>query len=187
MKDDQPKTMFDVAVEVIPLSEPLKNWMRSHPEFIANLKFAYEDRFIPLGAALTSHPRDYLQDEVIGFIVYDMKVGKFKQDYIVNLGGTNTEFVLYSKAPGSQDHKNVHHIKSFFNKYDHDGSYERAHWLTLVQIDEMAKGKPFLAEMAHRTVAMVERGIEKPTQERIDEAYKAIIEHKRSQESDRRE
>lgn len=127
----------DLVIEAMPFPIELQAWCSSHPNFKKALKLSNPDRFIPLGMIITSHSPVKPQDEVIGFFAYDYFQEQFKQDFIVNLGGLNTEFMLYTSLPSGKSGlygKYVHHIKDFFLKYGSDGSYASTHYISLQTI-----------------------------------------------------
>jgi hypothetical protein len=73
---------------MMPFSDSLIEWCMKHPEFHSGLKLIYSERFISLGAMVTSYSPYRPNDEVIGVYTYDYKRKNpiFKQDFIVNIG-----------------------------------------------------------------------------------------------------
>lgn len=175
-------TIADVIIETIPFSEPLAQWCRQSSNVKSALKFSNSEYFLPIGAIFTSAPKNHLEDEVIGFIVYDPVKKCFKQDYILNIGKEDKQFVLYTKVPGGrQDNHEVKHIKQFFAAYDIEGGYRKDHHLSLEQLEHkaMSENKPFLAEMAWHAVELGHKGwMARPSQEKMCQVIEAIREEK---------
>lgn len=137
-----------------PFSDSLKNFMLTHSGFFQSLKLSSPNRFTSIPLIITSHtpmghPR--YQDEVIGMWYLDKsgqqcrrhrRICKFKQDFIVNLGTLNIEFVSYTenKSVG----KYVRPLSEFFKHYGnrgkfyHDGSEWQHHYGS---IDELPSGE----------------------------------------------
>ena len=111
-------TWYDVILETLPFSQEIIDWCRVYPEFQKGLKALASERFLHLGAIIITHPPG-TNDEVIGIYAYDYKNNPplFKQDFIVNVGETNKDFILYTGFPkGVQNTKYVKHINDFFSK-----------------------------------------------------------------------
>jgi len=113
-----------------PFSDELCNFMDQHPEFFQSLKLAKPNRFVFIPIIFTSHlpvghPKS--ADEVIGVWYLDKKSLKenskplFKQDFIVNIGKSNHEFISYSAV--NKDGKYVRPIKEFFKNYGENGKF----------------------------------------------------------------
>lgn len=115
--------LTDTLIEAMPFSDSLADWCRNNPNFKTGLKFANSRNFLALGLILTSSAPHKPNDEVIGCLVYDMKQKIFKQDFIVNVGGNNTKFILYSKRPDTNYDKYSQHINTFFADYGLNGQY----------------------------------------------------------------
>jgi hypothetical protein len=145
----------DVVFEAMPFSSELVEWIRARPDFKEGLKFSNPDGFLALGAISCSHTPDVPGDEVIGFFAYDTKEKLFKQDFIVNVGGTDTQFVLYSKQPSKRYGKYVKHFNEFKAKYAINGRYQNVHHLSLADLDAM--NNPGLSERARDTIALANR------------------------------
>lgn len=131
-------TFKDLILETLPFREEILYWCKTHQEFKNNLKALVSRRFLPLGVITISYPSG-TNDEVIGIYAYDYKNNPplFKQDFIVDVGMTHKEFVLYTGFPkGTQSTKDVKHIKEFFIKYGQDGNYADSHHLTFEQLPE---------------------------------------------------
>jgi len=107
-------SLTDVLIEVMPFSVELAAWCRDQPSFRRALKFS-NDRFLPLGAIRQRVPTNS-KDKIIGFYVFDLQTGEFKQDYIVDKEARSTEFHLYTVA-GRQEDQYVKHINDFANRY----------------------------------------------------------------------
>jgi hypothetical protein len=138
----------------MPFSDKLIEWCRKYPDFKEGLKITNPANFIALGAALTSYTKNKPDDEVIGFMSYDMDKKYFKQDFIINVGGNYAKFVLYSKVPSKKYGPYVQHIKQFFAVYGKNGDYAGTHHMTLEELDVKA---PKLSERARQAIALAER------------------------------
>lgn len=92
-------TLKEVILELQPFSDELNNWCKTHREFFSALKNIYPEKFISPAMIVTSYPPT--GDEIIGVYTYhhEMKKPIFKQDFIVNVGRLNTEFILYTRNP----------------------------------------------------------------------------------------
>ena len=89
----------DVTIEAMLFSDRLILWCNSHAEFKEALKATNPDRFIALSHVTASHSQNKPKDQVIGFYIHDYLAEKFKQDFIVNVGGADDEFVLHTRLP----------------------------------------------------------------------------------------
>lgn len=127
--------LTDVVIEAMPFSDNLVKWCQKHPNFKSGLKFDNSDRFLALGLILTSpSPPHKPDDEVIGFLVYDMKQKIFKQDFIVNIGKRNVKFILYSKRPDNNYDNYSQPIEGFYVEYGANGQYYKdTHHYTVAQ------------------------------------------------------
>lgn len=134
-------TLAEVIIETMPFSDELKDWCKTHAEFLAALKNIYADRFISLGAIVTSYSPNYPDDEVIGIYTYDYqrKNSIFKQDFTVNKGKLNNEFILFTRNPKGVNSKYVKDINEFFATYGKDGFYVNSHHLALEELPDQLK------------------------------------------------
>lgn len=177
-------TVADVIIEAMPFADALIAWCIKYPDFKEGLKFSNPDGFLAMGAVLTSGTANAPGDEVIGFLVYDMNEKYFKQDYIVNVGGDYTKFMLYSKIPSKKYGQYVQHIKQFFAQYGKNGDYANTHHLSLADIDAM--NNPDLSERARSTIALAGRidqhGRNRPTQAELAETLVKIRESRAKNE-----
>lgn len=164
---------------MMPFSRELINWCKIHPEFQSALKIIYSERFLTLGAIVTSYSPNYPTDEVIGIYTYDYirKHPIFKQDFIVNKGKLDNEFVLFTRNPKCGSTKYVKDINVFYATYGKDGYYINSHHLTLEQLPAE------LRERGNRTIALANKlktGIYmKPNQDHIDKVYNELNSVKR--------
>lgn len=151
-------TWKDLILETLPFRKEILNWCKLHSEFQEALKVLASERFLHLGTVVTSYPPG-TNDEVVGVYAYDYKNNPplFKQDFIVDLGNTHKEFVLYTGFPkGTQNTKYVKHINDFFSKYGKNGNYAVSHHLTFDQL-------PNDPEIRRRAMSMIERAKDLPT------------------------
>ena len=132
----------DIIMNMQPFSDAILDWAKKHPSFSRALKIIYPDRFITLQALSISYPT-HTSDQIIGIFAYDYRAEKFKQDFIVNVGNENKEFILYTKLPGKSPpySKYVQHINGFFTKYGTDGQYAQTHHPTLEELPEEIKSR----------------------------------------------
>lgn len=165
-------TAEELIIEMMPFSEEIKRYCKKYPSFFNALKVINFNRFITLQVVMITHSPNYPQDEVIGVYVYDYmsKTPRFKQDFIVNVGGKGEEFVLYTGLSSAVDGKRVKHINDFFEKYGKNGYYENTHWQDLEQLPEQFR------ERAKKAIALGEKrkiaGNPNIPQERIEEIIK---------------
>ena len=88
-----PLDLTDVVIEAMPFNEELVGWCQKHPNFKYGLKFDNSGEFLALGLILTSSAPHKPNDEVLGFLFYDMKNKIFNQDFIVNVDTKNKKFI----------------------------------------------------------------------------------------------
>jgi len=131
----------EILIEVQPFSDGLKQWCKNHPDFTKALKIIYPEKFITLGAVVTSYPPNYPNDQVIGFYTYhySLRTPKFKQDFIINRGKRDNDFVLYTRQKLVPTNQYIKDINEFFVTYGQDGNYLRAHHVTFEDIPDELK------------------------------------------------
>lgn len=106
-----------------PYADEIKQLCKLNPDFADALKSLRSERFISLGAVITSRayairaPKDTEKDEVIGFLVYDLEKNIFKQDFIVNVQKKYKEFRVYTKCKGVNKSKIIRDISHFYSEY----------------------------------------------------------------------
>lgn len=173
---DSKITLEDVILELQPFSDELNSWCKAHQDFFTALKNIYPEKFVSPAMIITSYPPT--GDEVIGVFTYhhEMKKPIFKQDFIVNVGRTNTEFILYTRNPNGSS-KHVKDINDFYAKYGRYGYTKSQHHLSLdelpIQLQERAKQAMRLAEKLKIGYH------QKIPQEHIERVYREVIEIKR--------
>ncbi len=167
-------TLEELILEMMPFSEELMNWCKNHPEFFVALKNIYPAKFISPAMIMTSTSPNYPNDEVIGVYSYHYQLNKpiFKQDFIINKGRTNQEFILFTRNPMAGSSKYVKDINEFFRTYGKGGHYVDTHHLTLKQLPTEMQER---AKQAIR-LAKKMRGADmtKLTQEHIDKIYQQV-------------
>lgn len=141
---------------MMPFSPAIQKWFLEQPELAAALKILNADRFIALGGiSITSSPLKP-DDEVVGFFVYDYRqgTGLIKQDFIVNIGGEDKEFVLYTRLPVPNYGKFVKPIQEFDVVYGGNGQYYKdSHHPKLETLDpRIAARVPKAIELAKKRV-----------------------------------
>lgn len=164
-------TFEELIVEMMPFSEELVNWCKAYPEFLVALKVIYSDRFISLGAIVTSYSPNYPEDEVIGIYTYDYKrkTPIFKQDFIVNKGKLNKEFILFTRNSKNGSSKYVKDINEFYATYGKGGFYINSHHLSLEQLPEEIRERGLEAiNLANKLIGGIKI---KPSQKHIDKIY----------------
>lgn len=172
-------SLEELIIELMPFSQELVDWCNIHPEFLAALKNVYPDKFISPAMIMTSTSPNYPDDEVIGVYSYHYQLNKpiFKQDFIVNKGRLNKEFVLYTRNPAGNS-KYVKDINEFFSTYGKGGYYLNSHHLTSEQIP----GE--LQERVKETMKLAEKvkdvDLTKINQEQINKVYQEVMTIKRS-------
>jgi hypothetical protein len=173
---NQKVTLEEVILELMPFSDELNNWCKSHPEVLLALKNVYPEKFISPAMIVTSYPAT--EDEIIGIYTYHhgMKNPIFKQDFMVNVGRLNNEFILYTRNPAGSS-KYVKDIKVFFKKYGKYGYDNTSHHLSLeelpTELQERAKASVKLAEKMKIGLP------QKIPQEHINEIYEKVMAIKR--------
>lgn len=164
----------ELIIEMMPFARELKKFCKKNPKFGKALKIIYIDRFIALQAVGTSGSPNYPNDEVIGFYVYDygLKNPQFKQDFIVNKGGQNKTFVLYTGLSEVVDGKYVKHINEFLNTYGKGGYYKNAHRPKFEEFSEKLKERALKAiELGNKRK---KDGYVKITNEHAKEIYRKL-------------
>lgn len=155
-------TLEHLIIKMMPFSDSLIEWCMKHPEFHSGLKLIYSERFISLGAMVTSYSPYRPNDEVIGVYTYDYKRKNpiFKQDFIVNIGKKDMQFVLYTRNKKGTMTRYVKDINDFYRTYGKGDFYVNSHHLTLNQLpkelQERGQGAINLAER------IVKGGFSKP-------------------------
>jgi len=180
-----PRVSFaDVVIEATPFSAELIAWCSSHPEIKQALKVTNPDRFVALGHVTTSSSSNKPKDQVIGFYAYDYIVERFKQDFIVNVGNTNREFVLYTRLPKEDKGlygRYVKDINEFFAIYGKRSDYAATHHPSLEEI--IGLNEPVLTDRALRYIELGARlkseGLKRITQDQLRDTLRLIREAKR--------
>lgn len=168
----------DVILETLPFADELKAWCKLHPQFYQALKVIYSDRFVHLGAIVTSYSPNFPDDEVIGLFAYDYRIKnpKFKQDFIINKGKKYEKFILYTRNPNGSS-KWVKDISVFYSCYGKGGYYVNSHHLTLEQLPEEIRPRGL---QAVRIAERLKKSVVKPEQTRINEIYRQIVDEKKN-------
>ena len=117
------KKISDLVLRMQPYAPEIKELCRLDSDFTDALKSLRSERFISLGAIITSRaysthsPKDSDQDEIIGVLVYDSIKNIFKQDFIVNVEKKYKEFRIYSRYKGVNKSKMIRDITHFYSEY----------------------------------------------------------------------
>lgn len=113
-----------------PLSDEICEFMDTHQGFFESLKLAKKKRFklLPvIGITHTPEGHPKSADEIIGMFYCDVDNLRgnvapfFKQDYVVNVCGSNREFISYSATQADGDY--VRPLTEFFETYGSDGKF----------------------------------------------------------------
>ncbi len=174
-------TFENLIIEMMPFARELVEWCELHSEFQSALKFIYSERFISLGAILTSYSPNYPNDEVIGVYSYDYKrkTPIFKQDFIVNKGKLYKEFVLYTRNTKGRSTKYVKDINEFYATYGKGGYYPNSHHLSLEQLPQELQERGL---EAIRLAKKLDGGILiKPDQAYVDKIYNDLLSAKKGE------
>jgi len=141
-------SLEEILIEIQPFSPGLIQWCKDHPDFTKALKIIYPEKFISLGMVVVSYPPYCPNDQVIGYYTYHygMKVPKFKQDFIVNVGKRDSDFILYTRQNLVPQNRYIKDINDFFTTYGKDGNYLRAHHVKFEDIPEEAKSRAVQAK-----------------------------------------
>lgn len=117
------KKISDLILRMQPYADEIKKLCRLNSDFANALKTLHSERFISLGAIITSRAyevhsaQDSEPDEVIGFLVYDLADKAFKQDFIVNIEKKYKEFRIYTRYKGVNKSKIIRDITHFYQEY----------------------------------------------------------------------
>jgi len=130
-----------------PFSRELKKWLEGHDDLLRALKITNHERFISLNAVITSYSPNYPSDQVIGFITYDkgIKNPLFKQDFIINKGELNKEFILYTRLKNQKANKFLKDINEFYATYGKGGYYPNTHHLFANDLPEELRERAIMA------------------------------------------
>jgi len=167
-------SLEELIVEMMPFSDGLVDWCKSHPEFLEALKIVYSEKFISLGVIVTSYSPNYPNDQVIGVYTYDYqrKNPIFKQDFIVNKGSLDKEFILFTRNFRGRSSKYVKDINEFYATYGKGGNYVNSHHLSFEQLPEEMKPRGLDAiKLANKLKGGI---MIKPSQKRISKIYKQV-------------
>jgi hypothetical protein len=134
-------TLEDLLIETMPFSSELVDWCKNHKAFMNALKIIYCEKYISLGAIVTSFSPDYPNDEVIGIYVYDYqrKFPLFKQDFIINKNRLNNEFILFTRNNKVGCSKYVKDINEFYSTYGKNNYYVKSHHLSFEELPNEIK------------------------------------------------
>jgi len=134
-------TIEELIIETMPFSEALKDQIKKDTEFLKALKITNYKRFISLGAVSLSYSPIAIEDEIIGVytFVYKLKIPKFKQDFIVNKGKKDINFILYTRFPEGSKSKKVKDINEFYTIYSKDIYYVNTHHIKYEELPNSLK------------------------------------------------
>lgn len=154
-----------------PFSPGLKKWCKDHPDFTKALKIIYPERFITFQAISTSSTATYPNDEIIGVyaVDYGIKKPRYKQDFIVNIGRNDDNFILYTSKQSGLQVKYIKHINDFFATYGKDGSYTDTHWPTFDQLPDELKPRAEITMKLAQKLKII--GLKNITKDDINRVY----------------
>lgn len=164
-------TFEELIIELMPFSPELVDWCKTHPEFMGALKNIYAEKFISLGGIVTSYSPNYPNDEVIGVYTYDYKRKNpvFKQDFIINKGKQNKEFILFTRNFKNGSSKYVKDIHEFYDTYGKGEFYVNSHHLSFEELPD--KIKPRGQDAIKLANKLKGSSLIKPSQEIIEKIY----------------
>lgn len=162
-------SVTDLIVRMQPYSKSLKDLILSDPDFSTALKINNHTRFVSLGAVVTSYSPLVPDDEVIGFYVYDYKEDKFKQDFIVNIGKKDKEYILYTRFSKTNKNKRIKDISQFFERYSKGKYYVESHHPKFEDLPDIIKPRALEAiNLAERLKGKKVRDFTKEELDRLD-------------------
>ena len=170
-------TREEAIIETMPFSKELVAWCKSYPEFSRTLKIVYPEKFITLGAIVTSHCSYKPEDQVIGIYTYAYKMKRpiFKQDFVINKGSLNRQFILYTRFPNKS--KIIKDISEFYKTYGQDNNYLNTHHLVFDQLPDKVKPAGLRAiRLANRILKF---GLLKDSPKRTNRIYSEILKVKK--------
>jgi len=163
----------EAILETLPFSDELIKWCKNNEPFFKGLKNIYVEKFLSLGAIVTSYPKNS-NDQVIGLYTYDYQrnVPLFKQDFIVNINNLNNEFILYTRNKKYGSSRYVKDINAFYKLYGKNSDYNNSHHLSLEDLPILLRKRGEhvikLAETINKT------GIRKLTRSQLRKKYNDI-------------
>jgi hypothetical protein len=172
----------DAILVAVPFSKALKSWAKADPSVMAALKFSNDDRFTPLPMIRFYRSKLRPNDRILGFSVWDSIAKRFKQDYVLDVGDKDKEFILYT-APGVPDTPVVRHISELFEQYDDKGDQkkgelERDHYKTVDEFHDytVSANSSWLWEKAQWAMKVGSVKKRKPTQAELKFAIRSMEE-----------
>jgi len=171
-------TRKEAIIETMPFSRELVLWCKSNPDFASALKIVYPEKFLTLGAIVTSFCSYRPADQVIGIYTYAYKMKQpiFKQDFVINIGNLNKKFILYTRF--SNKSNIVKDISEFYKTYGQDNNYLNTHHLTFDQLPN--KVKPAGLRAIRLAERIIKYGLLKDDSNRTDRIYREILKAKKS-------
>lgn len=133
-------TREEAIIETMPFSKELVAWCKTYPIFSKALKIIYPEKFLTLGAVVTSHSTTYKpEDEVIGVYAYayTLKNPIFKQDFVINIGKLNKQYILYTRFPSPD--RMIKDISEFYKTYGKGGNYFNSHHVSFDELPDKIK------------------------------------------------
>ncbi len=161
----------DLIIRMQPYSKGLKSFIFSNPDVVKALKITNYKGFISLGVIIISSSPLAPEDKVIGFYVYDYKSRseKFKQDFIVDIGSKDKEFILYTRFSGVKKSKKIRDINDFSEKYSKNKYYVKSHHLKFEQLPKEIKPRALKAiELSKKLKEADFRNYSKDKRKKID-------------------
>jgi len=142
-----------------PYADEIKKLCTLNHDFANALKALQSERFISLGAIITSRAypihseKDSEPDEVIGLLVYDLVDKAFKQDFIVNVNKKYKEFRIYTRFKESRKSRIIRDITHFYQEYP---MYSKeSHHLSFEDIPDVIKPRAIDAvQLANKLIAL---------------------------------
>lgn len=165
------KTIEELILETMPFPKELIRWCKINPKFFDALKVIHSKKFLHLGAFEAFHspynPNDLVMK--IYSYAYKQETPLFKQDFIVNKGELNKEFLLFTRYQSS---KWVKDINEFNKTYGNGGHNIKSHHLTFEELPETLK--PRGIEVQNIADKINKFGLRQRSQEEKDAYYEEV-------------
>ncbi|OGH17945.1 MAG: hypothetical protein A2868_03355 [Candidatus Levybacteria bacterium RIFCSPHIGHO2_01_FULL_40_15b] len=174
-------TRDELIIDMMPFSRELIEWCKKYPDFTKALKIIYPEKFITLGAVVTSQSPNYPEDEVIGIYTYayKLKTPIYKQDFVINKERHNKEFILYTRHQSPNSSKYIKDINDFYATYGKGGHYVKSHHLSFEELPEEIRPRAVEAIDLARRVQIT--GLRRLSQKHLKKVYRKVRVEKRGE------
>lgn len=116
--------------EHMPFRKEIIAWLGKHPDVIVSLKLMAVNRFVHFSGISIVEPHGTCEDQILGIVVYDLKLEKLKQDFLVDIKNEHTRFTYFTNLPKARSHlydANIKHINEFGKIYGTNGKFNNTH------------------------------------------------------------